>query len=313
MLDVITGFAIIFAVIATGWLLSRRGIIPKGETRLMFNRVAFYACTPALIFSSVVGSDPQHFFSPVVLVVALAATLTAGLYVAASKLAFRRDVPTTTMGAAASSYFNSVNIGLPVSIYVLGEATHVIPTLLMQMAVFTPIILAFLGSDQDSVAHGSRRRAVTLSVRNALISPVVVASFAGLAVALMGWRVPEPVLEPIRILGGASIPMILMSFGASLTVGGVLSSVPDRPAVITSTALKVAGMPVIAWLCCLVLGIDGDFMYAAVILSALPTAQNVYNYAATYRRGEIIARDTVFLTTFLSLPAMLAVAFLFGR
>ena len=49
----------------------------------------------------------------------------------------------------------------------------------------------------------------------------------------------------------------------------------------------------------------------ALILCALPTAQNVYNYAATYRSGEVICRDTVFLTTFLSLPAMLLIAGVF--
>ncbi len=53
------------------------------------------------------------------------------------------------------------------------------------------------------------------------------------------------------------------------------------------------------------LGLDGAELYAALILAALPTAQNVYNYAATYEVGETVARDTVFLTTFLSLPAML--------
>ena len=48
-----------------------------------------------------------------------------------------------------------------------------------------------------------------------------------------------------------------------------------------------------------------------MILAALPTAQNVYNYTATYEVGETVARDTVFLTTFLSLPAMLVIAALF--
>lgn len=313
MLDVLTGFAIIFVVIGTGWILSQRGIIGKGDARLMFNRVAFFACTPALIFSSTVSSNPSTFLSPVVIVVTLATAVTSAIYVLASVLGFRQDIPTTTMGASAASYFNSVNIGLPVSIYVLGEATHVIPTLVVQMALFTPVILAFLGSDQQSVAEGSRQRAVFMSIRNALISPVVLAAFAGLGVALVGWTIPDPVLEPIRILGGASIPMILMSFGASLTAGGVLSSTAARPGVLTATALKVVGMPLIAWLICLLAGIEGNLMYAAVILCALPTAQNVYNYAATYRRGEIIARDTVFLTTFLSMPAMLIIAFLFGR
>lgn len=313
MLNVLTAFAIIFIVIGVGWYLGKREIIGKGKNRLMLNQVAFYAATPALIFSSVADSDPRHFTSPVLLVITVSTALTALIYIIGSRLFFRQDVPTTTMGASASSYYNSVNMGLPVSIYVLGEATHVIPTLIVQMALFTPIILAFLGSDQDDVAGKPKAWSFLISVKNALVSPVVIASFLGLIVALTDIAVPAPIMEPLSILGGASVPMILMSFGASLTAGGVLASVPDRPGVLTATTLKVVGMPVVSWLLCLAFGVQGNLMYAAVILSALPTAQNVYNYAATYGRGETIARDTVFLTTFLALPAMLVIALLFGR
>ncbi|MDR7328451.1 AEC family transporter [Corynebacterium guangdongense] len=307
MLDVITGFAIVFAVIAVGWLLSKRGVIGEGEQRIMFNRVAFYAASPALIFSSVVVADPDNFLSPVVLVISAATVLTSLVYVVASRLFFRMDVPKTTMGASASSYYNSVNIGLPVSLYVLGDATHVVPTLVVQMGLFTPIILGFLGSDSG---QGSTRRRVLTSIRTAMTSPVVLAALGGMLIAYLGWTVPAPILAPLQILGGASVPMILMSFGASLTVGGILAS--DRVATVVSTALKVAGMPLIAWLLCGLFDVSPELTYMAVILSALPTAQNIYNYAATYRRGEVIARDTVFLTTFLSMPAMLMVAFLLG-
>ena len=122
-----------------------------------------------------------------------------------------------------------------------------------------------------------------------------------------------PVMEPLEILGGASIPMILMSFGASLRGGGVLAEGPDRPATITASALKLTFMPAAAWVLGLLAGLDGTALYAAVILSALPTAQNVYNYTANYRAGETVARDTVFITTFASLPAMIAIALLFGK
>ena len=132
-------------------------------------------------------------------------------------------------------------------------------------------------------------------------------------VAVAGWEIPEVVMEPMSIIGGASIPMILISFGASLTSIQILDDPADRPAVITSTVMKLVLMPVFAWLAGLALGLSSDHLYVAVILACLPTAQNVYNYAATYRRGETIARDTVFLTTFLSMPAMLVIAWLFGR
>ena len=245
-------------------------------------------------------SDTDAFFSTVILVIAIATVTTMLIYWAISAVWFKQDAAETMAGAASSSYYNSVNIGLPIATYVLGDPTYVIPALVLQMAVLSPIVIAGL----DRGASG-----VLQSVIAGLKAPVVVAAFAGFAVSASSWTVPEPVLAPLQILGGASIPMILMSFGASLTGEKVLQS--QRLATTTATALKLIGMPAVAWGVASILGLTGSDMYAALILCALPTAQNVYNYAATYRSGEVICRDTVFLTTFLSLPAMLLIAGVF--
>lgn len=310
MTGVITGFAIILSVIAVGFLLAKTGVISDDKQRLVLNRIAFYAATPALLFSVVANSDPQELLSPVIVVTFFATLATAALYCVISVIFFKKDIATTAIGAAAASYVNSNNIGLPVSIYVLGTGAYVAPVLVMQMVIFAPLILAALTTGETAGSRGSK---IWAAFRGSLLSPVVLASIAGLGVCLTQVEVPAAVMEPATILGGASIPLILISFGASLPSTNVLASQPDRASAITATAIKIIGMPLIAWLIGLVFGLEGDMMYAAVILAALPAAQNVYNYAATYRRGEILARDTVFLTTFLALAGMLGIALLFGR
>lgn len=310
MTGVITGFAIILSVIAVGFLLAKTGVISDDKQRLVLNRIAFYAATPALLFSVVANSDPQELLSPVIVVTFFATLATAALYCVISVIFFKKDIATTAIGAAAASYVNSNNIGLPVSIYVLGTGAYVAPVLVMQMVIFAPLILAALTTGETGGSRGSK---IWAAFRGSLLSPVVLASIAGLVVCLTQVEVPAAVMEPATILGGASIPLILISFGASLPSTNVLASQPDRASAITATAIKIVGMPLIAWLIGLAFGLEGDMMYAAVILAALPAAQNVYNYAATYRRGEILARDTVFLTTFLALAGMLGIALLFGR
>lgn len=299
MLGVITGFAIILAVIAVGYLLARTKIIRSDIERLMFNRVAFYAATPALLFDAVSKSEPENFLTPVTLVITIATVAVSVIY---GVIFFRQGAAGIGIGAGSASYFNSVNIGLPVSIYVIGDSTHVVPIMLLQMMVFTPIILGMLGG-------GS----FLSSVKSGLLNPVVLASIAGFIVAVVGWEVPAPVAEPIALLGGASIPMVLMSFGASIYGSSVLSDTSARPAVLTATVLKLVAMPVAGYLTATLLGLESDLAYACTILCALPTAQNVYNFAATYQSGQTIARDTVFITTFASLPVMLIIAALFGR
>lgn len=310
MAGVITGFAIILSVIGLGFLLAKLGVINDDKQRLVLNRIAFYAATPALLFNVVARSDPSALISPVIVVTFVATIVTAAVYCVISAIFFKKDIATTATGAAASAYVNSNNIGLPVSIYVLGTGAYVAPILVMQMVIFAPMILAALTSGD---VKGSRGQKIWAAVKGSLLSPIVLASIAGLIVCLLEIQLPAAVMEPTIILGGASIPLILMSFGASLPSTNVLASKADRPSVLTATAIKIVGMPAITWLIAKAFGLEGDYLYAAVILAALPAAQNVYNYAATYRKGEIVARDTVFLTTFLALLGMLGIAALFGR
>lgn len=310
MAGVITGFAIILSVIGVGFLLAKLGVINDDKQRLVLNRIAFYAATPALLFNVVARSDPSALISPVIVVTFVATIVTAAVYCVISAIFFKKDIATTATGAAASAYVNSNNIGLPVSIYVLGTGAYVAPILVMQMVIFAPVILAALTSGD---VKGSRGQKIWVAVKGSLLSPIVLASIAGLIVCLLEIQLPAAVMEPTIILGGASIPLILMSFGASLPSTNVLASKADRPSVLTATAIKIVGMPAITWLIAKAFGLEGDYLYAAVILAALPAAQNVYNYAATYRKGEIVARDTVFLTTFLALLGMLGIAALFGR
>lgn len=299
MQGVLTGFAIILAVIFIGWFLAVRGVIASDRERLMFNRVAFYAATPALLFDSVARSDPANVFTPVTLIIIVTTVIVSGLYLA---LFWHKGLANATSGAAAASYFNSVNIGLPVSMYVLGDSTYAIPMVFIQIVLFTPIILGALGG-----------KSLLGAVKTGLLSPMVVASILGFIVAYTGIHVPGPITEPIHLLGGASIPMILMSFGASLKTSGVLSDATVRTQVLVSSGLKLAGMPAIAFAVATLVGLDADAVYAATILAALPTAQQVYNYAATFQAGQTVARDTVFITTFGALPVMLIIAALFGR
>lgn len=303
MIGVAEGFAIILSVIGVGYLLSRLKVIGSEEQRLVLNKVAFYAATPALIFTVVSQATPKDLFSPVIVASTLSAVLIACVFVLISRIFFPTDRASTVMGAASCGYVNSNNIGLPVGIYVLGNAAYVPPLLLVQMVFLTPIILALISSSSR----------VTTAIRQALLSPIVFAAIAGLAVSLSGLNAPDALTEPLKILGGASIPMILLSFGASLHAASPLSDPTFRAAAVTATALKVVGMPAVAYAVGMLMGFDSEQLYAVCILAALPTAQNIYNYAATYRRGMVVARDTVLLSTFLALPAMLLIAFLFGR
>ncbi|ACZ30045.1 Auxin Efflux Carrier [Xylanimonas cellulosilytica DSM 15894] len=301
MTGILTGFAIIATVVAAGYVCARLRIGGVGAQEAL-NRIAFFVAIPALLFTIISEADLGTLLSAPLLVQASAAVLAAGAFLVVSAVRLRLTASEATVGAVASGYVNANNIGLPVAAYVLGDATVVVPVILLQLLILAPITLTLL--DAQTSGQVSWRFVLMQPLRN----PIILASVAGALVSGFGGTVPAVVREPLVILGGAAIPMMLMAFGMSLHGSRPLHRDSSRAAAATSSVVKAVVMPVLAFvLARYAFRLDDAAVLTSVLLAGLPTAQNVYNYAARYRRGEILARDTILVTT-LSSPATLLVA-----
>ena len=77
----------------------------------------------------------------------------------------------------------------------------------------------------------------------------------------------------------------------------------------TVVALKVVGQPLVAFLVArFVVGLEPADVFAVTVIAALPTAQNVFTHAVRYNQGVVLARDSIFLSTVLAVPALILIA-----
>ena len=140
---------------------------------------------------------------------------------------------------------------------------------------------------------------------------MLIAAALGALVSALGIELPAPVLAPLEILGGAAVPLMLLAFGVSLGGERPLQPGSGRKEVALAVLLKSLAMPVIAYLLArFAFGLDEQLTYACTVMAALPSAQNMYQYALRYDRATAITRDIVLLTTIGSLPVMLLIAWL---
>lgn len=302
MTGVLTGFAIIAFVVLVGYLVSRFDVAGP-NAQYVLNRLAFFVATPALLFHTLADANVHLLFSSLLLVAVLSAAAVVIIYLAVATLIFKRSVAQTVIGALASGYVNANNIGLPVAVYVLGAPSYVAPVLLFQLLIFAPVALTVL-----DVTTGARQSVRTILLQP-LRNPMIIASAVGVVIAATGWHPPDAVMEPFHLIGGAAVPLVLMAFGMSLHGAVPLKAGSGRRDVILASALKVAVMPIIAWLLArFVFGFSGHDLFVIVILAALPTAQNVFNFASRYERGIVLARDAVLVSSVAAIPAMVIIA-----
>ncbi|MGW5006177.1 AEC family transporter [Streptomyces parvulus] len=306
MQGVLTGFAVIAVVIAVGYVLGLRGHLgPQG--REVLTRLAFHVASPALLFTTLATADLSVVFSSRLLVTALSTVAVAGVFVAVGVVR-RWGVGRTTIGALCSGYVNSGNLGIPIAVYVLGDASLVAPVLLFQLVLVTPVAVTILDLSGGG-AQGPLWRRLLTPLRN----PIALGSLAGVAVAATGLRVPAPVMDPLTLIGNMSVPAVLLAFGISLCGSTMPMRGADREPVLLAVALKAFGQPAVAWaLASGVFGLRGAQLLDVVVTSALPAAQNLYTYASTYEVGERLARDAILVSTVVSVPVLVAVAAVLG-
>ncbi|EME22871.1 AEC family transporter [Rhodococcus triatomae] len=304
MSGVLAGFTVIFVVIAIGYALGRTRVLGEhGE--FVLSRLVFFVATPALLFDTLAKSDLSVIFSPTLAVASATAFAVGIAYFVLTRTVIRRPVPEATIGALAASYVNSANLGIPIAVFVLGDASFVAPLLLFQIVVYSPIALTML-----DLTTGSRGGSWIETVTTPFKNPIVLAGVAGLAVSISGWTPPTALTEPFRLVGGASVPGALLAFGISLYGVRVLQrGVAPRREIALASVLKMLVQPVLAYLMGrFLLGLEGHDLFAVVVISTLPTAQNVFVYASRYGRGVVLARDTALVTTLVAIPAIGLVA-----
>ncbi len=301
MISALSGFALIGVIVLVGWATRRWGGLPENAEAVL-GRLVYSVMTPCLLFSGVAAADLGVLLSEPLVVSTAAALGCFGLHVLIVR---RGDRGTRIVGALAAGYTNANYIGIPVATYVLGDAALVVPIVMLQLLIVTPVALTLL--EFATAGHASWRSTVTAPVRN----PLIVAVVLGLVSSVTGLRLPAVLAHPIATIGSAAVPVVLIAFGMSLSGLRLLAPGPDRVATITAVVLKTAGMPAFAFLLAVALGLARDATYAVTVLAGLPTAQNIFLYAQRFQTGLALARDAIFLSTVVCVPALLLIAILF--
>lgn len=290
MLTVVTAFTPIWIIGALGWLTGRFRVA-SGPFQQALTGFTFTIAMPAVLFTTL-SRTPLSQIQPRPLLAFVISTVFVGLL---ALVTLRGKLPDRVIGAMSSAYVNAGNLGIPIGLYVLHDATFVVSVLIFQILVMSPLIFLGLGGERSSLLAPLRM-------------PVVVASVLGLGMSALGWRLPEPVMRPLDLLGGAAVPLALFALGMSLN-GSAVAWRRVAPVV----TLKLLVQPLVAFLAGrFLLHLEGHALFAAVLFAGLPTAQNTYVYAAEYGRPTELPRDTILVSSVLSLATLSVIALLGG-
>lgn len=304
---VLKGFFVVGVVLLVGYILGRTNALGPHGTKVL-STLTFLVGLPSLMFSMIATRHISDILSQTGLISVVTAVAVMALFAVSGAIG-RWGVRRTTIGALSTGIVNSTNLGVPLSLYVLGSATYVTPIMLFQLSVVTPIALTILDLTNPEGGKPSIKRILATPFRN----PVTVAALLGILVSAVGIQIPTLVLDPLSLIAQVTVPLMLIIFGMSLHGLSPRSSNGEAAPTLTAVILKSAIQPALAWLLAVfVFHLDAFSTFVVTACAILPTGQNVVLYAVRYRVGQSLAQTTAVITSALAVPLLLGAAWVLG-
>jgi predicted permease len=267
----------VFLLVAVGFIFAHW----KKINLTSVTEIIVYLGTPSLVFSSL-ASKPLYAGDLAILASGIIAIYAGvGVLIQFYFIIFRFN----SRGFALPVLFmNAGNMGIPLALFAFGQAGLQRATLLFVMCTFLQYSLGIY------ILQGRGNWIEIFRL------PLIYATLAGLSCNLMQIKIPELLLQPIVMLGQATIPIMLISLGYRLheveslqwghAVGGAL--------------LRILGGFAAANVAVNLIGAEGVNRQVLLLYGALPAA--VINFVLTekYRQDPGLAASIVVLSTFIS-------------
>ncbi|MDE2401945.1 MAG: AEC family transporter [Burkholderiales bacterium] len=311
MIDLLLLFVPFFALILMGWAAARLRWLPLEGIGTLNSFVLFFGLSALVFRLAASGALQQGGLLGVLLAYGLAGTVVTVLALVWGVRSglIRRD---SGLVALATAFPNTGFLGLPLLTGLLGPqaAGPVAATLVVDVVVLSSLCLAWAHSHSHAGRDASGDdpleawHAVQASLNGALRNPLLWAMALGLLVSSLGWHLPRPLDETVRLLSLAATPTALFTLGAILARAQMLPSQATRSRAIWAPALlKLLAHP--ALVCATGWGLRqvGVELSAAGLMTmtlaaALPSASNVSMLAE--REGAdtaLVARLILWTTT----------------
>ncbi|MEU2794382.1 AEC family transporter [Streptomyces sp. NPDC007100] len=267
-----------------GVVLARRKVVPA-ESSKVFADYAFLFAVPCFLFGNIYRSDLGALFDWRAIGGYAAAAGVAVVLAGVLSRAFGvRDPRGLALRVMAAVQVNTAYFAVPVFIMLFGNAAPIFPVLLFQVCVLSLIIISIMELGRPD-RGGTLRTRLSAALAASLMTPVVLACNAGIALNLLSVPLPGFVLDSFAFVGDSSSPVALFALG--LHLGGMgLTLRGTTVEEMWIVAFKCVAFPLMTLVVARYgFGVEGDWLHYLVLLAAMPAPQNLFIFAQRYDVG----------------------------
>ena len=290
----------IILLILIGYTAKKVGLL-KPEDSITLNKIVINVAIPSLIFLTMFSADLSNMkvLIPITMICIVTGILSGLIvYLFSRAKGYSKKTKWTLVGT--STLFNSGFLGYPVVLGVFG-AEGLVRAVFYDMG--STILFLSLGILFILLFGGK----YTSILRRTLLFPPLWGIILGILANLLNLNPGVIPLNVLKYLSGAAIPIIMISLGLSLEVGGLKNYLGAASLV---SVIRLVISPIIAILMVIILGLNGLEGTVTVVEAGMPSAMLSLVLAASYDLDIKAAAACIFLSTVLSLISLPILIFL---
>ncbi len=142
-----------------------------------------------------------------------------------------------------------------------------------------------------------------------ILNPNIIAVLLGMALFLLGIRLPNLVMDAVSYVGGATTPLSLICIGYMLSCAQ-LSKVFKKWRLLLAAIIQLILGPVATWGLLTIFNFPTEVVQVCTLIQALPTATSLSLFAVKYGGNASESSELVTISTLLSVATMPLMIFL---
>lgn len=277
-------------IAAIGLLCAKVGLIDDATNKKL-SALLMLLVNPIVIFLSYQRPFDERLLNNLLLSILLG-LISFIITVTVSHIVYRnRGGKDKAVERFAAIYPNAGFLGIPLIYGVFGSEG------VLYLTGYLTVFFSFMWTHGMIVMSGKRDLA---AIKKAVLSPALIAIFAGFAMFMLRIQIPEIIHTPLELIGNMNTPMAMLVAGASIYGTNVVKMLKDKR-VYGLCAMRLLILPSLTILALMPFNIPPIVLGTIVVAAASPVAINLILFAHRHGRDHIFASQAFAAATILSM------------
>ena len=285
----------VFAVMALGFLLRRRGFLTEGFCK-SGNKLVFRLCLPAMLLRQIAAMRAEHLLDLRFLVYATGVSLLSALVFWVLARLLLKDRTMTGAFVQGSFRGNTALLGTVLLQSICGSQAYAPLIILAAVPLYNVLSVVILSLEAGGGGKLDRARLLG-ALKGVAKNPILWGILLGLPFAFFGLPMPAAGDKALSMLGNLASPLSLLIIGADFRWDAALRK---KGPTLGAAFLKLILLPALVVLPGAALGFRQDALVALLVLAGTPSAVSSYIMAENMGNDGTLACGIVAVTTLFS-------------